>query len=110
MPYDHDRAFYRLAYPPHAAPKFTQGTVAHRVVDIGEGGFRYAPVDGPWPTVGETVMGIIEFAASNPLEVEGVVVRIQAGEIAVHCGARPIPLAIVLREQQELRRRFPFRP
>lgn len=109
MPHDHDRAFYRLAYPAQVAPKFRQGTLAHRIVDIGEGGFRYAPTDGPWPAVGDSVAGVIEFTSSAPLEVEGVVVRIQAGEIAVHCTPRPIPLAIVLREQQELRRRFPFR-
>jgi hypothetical protein len=109
MTHPHDRAFYRLPYPPRAAPHFVSGGVTHRVVDIGEGGFRYAPAAEPIPLAGETVKGVLEFPEDDPLEVEGTVVRLQGGEVAVHCAARPIPLALVLREQRRLRRRFPFR-
>jgi hypothetical protein len=38
MPFQHDREFYRLPYPPSAAPQFLAGDVEHPVVDIGEGG------------------------------------------------------------------------
>ena len=48
-------------------------------------------------------------AEDDPLDVEGFVVRYSNGEIAVHCKTRPIPLAIVLREQRRLRRQFRFR-
>jgi hypothetical protein len=54
------------------------------------------------------VKGTIEFPEDDPLEVEGVVVRYRDGEIAVHCNRRPIPLALVLREQRRLRRKYPF--
>ena len=53
--------------------------------------------------------GAIDFPEEDLLEVEGVVVRVMSSEIAVHCVGRPIPLAIVLREQRRLRRRYPFR-
>ena len=58
---------------------------------------------------GETVSGTLEFPEDDPLEIEGTVVRLQGGEVAVKCTARPIPLRLVLREQRRLRRRFPFR-
>jgi hypothetical protein len=108
MPFDHDRAFYRVPYPPPAAPHFVANGVRHRIVDIGEGGFRYVESSDPVPAQGDTVRGTIEFPEDDPLEVEGVVVRYRDGEIAVHCNNRPIPLALVLREQRRLRRRFPF--
>jgi len=109
MPFDHDRAFYRLPYPPPAAPTFVADGVEHRVVDIGEGGFRYAVAREPAPAVGQRVAGTIRFPGETSLEVEGVVVRYRDGEIAVHCDTRSIPYAIVLREQQRVRKRYPFR-
>jgi hypothetical protein len=110
MPYQHDREFYRLPYPPAAAPQFRADDVHHRVVDIGEGGFRYALASGSFPAKGDTVKGVLTFPeAEEDLEVEGVVVRVRDGEIAVHCNARAIPLGLVLREQRRLRRHYPFR-
>jgi hypothetical protein len=109
MPFDHDRQFYRLPYPPQVAPQFLAEGVEHRVVDLGEGGFRYVVSSGPVPLEGQPVKGTIRFAEEDPLDVEGFVVRYSNGEIAVHCKTRPIPLAIVLREQRRLRRQFPFR-
>jgi hypothetical protein len=108
MPFDHDRAFYRVPYPPPAAPCFVASGVQHRVVDIGEGGFRYVAASDAVPSHGSEVKGTIEFPEDDPLEVEGVVVRYRDGEIAVHCNRRPIPLALVLREQRRLRRKYPF--
>ncbi len=108
MTHQHDREFFRLQYPPPAAPKFVMDGVAYRIVDIGEGGFRYAAADGA-PAAGPTVKGVIEFEDQDPLEIEGTVVRTQAGEIAVRCPPRSIPLSVVIREQQRVRRRYPFR-
>ena len=108
MAYKHDREFFRLQYPPPAAPTFMANGLAHRVVDIGEGGFRYALADGE-PPPGSTVAGVIEFEDEDPLEVEGIVVRSQNGEVAVRCPPRSIPLPVVIREQQRVRRRYPFR-
>ena len=110
MPFQHDREFYRLQYPPAAAPRFLAGDVEHRVVDIGEGGFRYALASGPWPPLGASVKGTLSFPEpEDALDVEGVVVRVRDGEIAVHCNKRAIPLGVVLREQRRLRRHYPFR-
>lgn len=109
MPFDHDRAFYRLPYPPQAAPRFRNAAGEHRIVDLGEGGFRYADATQPPPLPGQEVAGVILFPEDDDLEVSGVVVRYRDGEIAVHCNTRGIPLAVVLREQRRLRRRYPFR-
>ena len=97
-------------YPPQAAPKFVSNGVTYRVVDIGEGGFRYAIEEPPYPLPGDAIKGVLEFEEEDPFEVEGVALRLQGGELAVHCAKKSIPLAIVLREQRRLRRRFPFRP
>jgi len=85
------------------------GGVSHRVVDIGEGGFRYAPSDQPVPLAGAKLVGVLRFEDEDDLAVDGTVVRFQGGEVAVHCDARPIPLRLILREQRRLRQRFPFR-
>jgi hypothetical protein len=109
MAYEHDRAFYRLQYPPQAAPTFVSDGVSHRVVDIGEGGFRYATSNQAVPLAGAKLIGVLRFENEDDVEVDGTVVRFQSGEVAVHCGAHPIPLGLVLREQRRLRQRFPFR-
>ena len=111
MPFEHDREFYRLVYPLQAAPKFLAASAQYRVVDIGEGGFRYAVGEGEGavPFDGDEVSGTIIFAEEDPLEVHGVVVRYRDGEVAVHCQRQRIPLAIVLREQRRVRIHFPFR-
>ena len=110
MPFEHDRQFYRLQYPPASAPRFVANAVEHRVVDIGEGGFRYALASGPFPAQGDLVNGSLMFPENDePVEVEGVVVRVRDGEIAVHCNTRAIPLRLVLGEQRRLRRHYPFR-
>ncbi len=109
MSYPHDRQFYRLSYPVRGAPRFVASGLTHRVVDIGEGGFRYASEDPSVPELGAAVAGVIEFTEGEPLELEGIVVRVQGGEVAVHCAQRAIPLAVVLREQRYVRKHFPFR-
>jgi hypothetical protein len=109
MSYPYDRRFFRLRYPIGGAPRFVTSGLTHSLVDIGEGGFRYAPGDASPPEVGSVVSGVIEFAEGEPLELEGIVVRVQGGEVAVHCAKRAIPLAVVLREQRYVRKHFPFR-
>jgi PilZ domain-containing protein len=108
MAWQFEREFFRLSYPPQAAPRFVVDGQRHRIVDIGEGGFRYADLAVAEP--GQPVNGTIEFPeGEDPLEVNGVVVRQVNGEIAVRCPPKSIPLGVVLREQRRLRRRFPFR-
>ena len=87
-----DREFYRLVYPVDAAPQFVEVGLAHRVIDIGEGGFRYAPTSGVIPVVGTEVKGTLQFPEDDPIEVAGTVVRVQAGEVAVRCVPRSIPM------------------
>ena len=104
-----DREFFRLQYPMDAAPKFVEAGLGHRVVDIGEGGFRYAPTEGVIPVAGAPVKGTLEFPEDEPVEVTGTVVRVQGGEVAVKCAPRAIPMGLVIREQLRVRKRYPFR-
>lgn len=106
MSYEHDREFYRVRYPDAVAPRFIEGALTHRVVDIGEGGFRYVPADGAAPMLGSVVTGVIAFHQAEPLELEGIVVRVQADGVAVHCAKGAIRLAVVLREHGLIRQRY----
>jgi hypothetical protein len=109
MAFKYDREFFRLQYPPPMAPRFTHNGVVHQVVDIGEGGFRYALATEDAPMAGRTVKGTIDFEEEDTLEVEGTVVRTQDGQVAVRCPPRSIPMRVIIREQQRVHRRFPFR-
>jgi len=110
MAWQFDREFSRLSYPAQAAPRFVIDGTSHRVIDIGEGGFRFAREGRALADIGQPVKGTIEFPeGEDPLEVEGVVIRQVEGDIAVHCRSKSIPLGLVMREQKRLRQRFPFR-
>lgn len=111
--YPHDRAHYRIEYPPAARPTFlpAQGDRPFPVVDCCERGLRFAP-DGPAArgvAPGAGVRGELRFRDGETLQVSGVVVRIQADEVAVHLNEEPIPLKRILFEQILLRRRYPCR-
>jgi hypothetical protein len=47
--------------------------------------------------------------APDSSEPEGTVVRTQGGEVAVRYTRRSIPMRVIIREQQRVRQRFPFR-
>lgn len=107
----HDRAFYRLRYPVAARPEFRAERDARTlpVIDCSEGGFRFrTPADAPLPALGEPATGEIRFRSGRSARVAGVVVRVQDEEVAVQLTAQSIPFAVVLQEQQFVRRRFPF--
>lgn len=110
----HERAHYRVAYPQAARPAFIPagGDRAFPVVDCCETGIRFAPdhVDPEQASPGVGVSGCLRFRDGETLPVEGVVVRIQDGEVAVHLRDTRIPLKRIISEQVFLRSRYPLWP
>ena len=114
-PWKFERSHYRIEYPVPARPRvhltgpFAPGVVAD-VVDCSERGLRFAlPIVFDLPEIGTPVGGHLVFRSGAELDVAGVVVRLQEGEVAIRFGEKAIPLAVVLGEQRWLRAHYPMR-
>lgn len=104
-----ERAHYRLAYPTRERPRFLLDDAGLEVVDCSERGLRFRAPDGPAPDPGTTVHGTLVFRRSGTVDVEGAVVRIQDGEVAVHLTEPGVPFSLIWAEQRWLRSRYPDR-
>lgn len=107
--YAFDRAHYRLAYPIQERPLLVREDGEKEVVDISERGLRYRLSGDPAPELGAAVSGLLALKRGIRVEVEGEVVRVQDGEVALHLKGRGIPFALVWAEQRWLRSRYPGR-
>lgn len=107
--YAHERAHYRLAYPVMERPRLLLEDEGLEVVDCSERGLRFRAADGPVPELGTHVQGTLVFRLGETEEVEGAVVRVQAGEAAVHLTVRGVPFSRIWAEQRRLRSRYPDR-
>lgn len=107
--YAHERAHYRLAYPVMERPHLLLEDAGLEVVDCSEKGLRFRAPDGPVPEPGTHVQGTLVFRHGATEEVEGAVVRIQDGEVAVHLTERGVPFSRIWAEQRWLRSRYPDR-
>ncbi len=109
MPFRIERAFYRIHYPIAERPRFWSGTYAYEVLDCCEGGLRYRLNESdPRPAVGSSVRGLLRFHRGTELEIEGDVVRVQNGSVALNLTVNRIPFSVILTEQKELLRRYPM--
>ena len=107
------REFHRIHYPVPARPWFYIGKQACEVLDISISGLRYFAPNTPAPNLHAPIRGAIHFRhsgryAKTPLMVEGLVVRTQNDEVALHLN-HEIPFNILLAEQQYLRNQYPLR-
>jgi hypothetical protein len=108
MPTSPERAHYRIIYPLGDRPRLELGGRQHDVVDCSEGGLRFQMTSGAPPELGESVRAVVRFHEGREVEVEGPVVRVQGGHVALRL-ARGIPLAVILAEQRYLRAHYPTR-
>ncbi|MGD8276698.1 MAG: PilZ domain-containing protein [Gemmatimonadota bacterium] len=109
MPYRIERAFYRIHYPITERPRFWSGTCVYEVLDCCEGGLRYRLSGSEArPAVGATVNGLLRFHRGTELDIEGEVVRVQNGSVALNLTTNRIPFSVILAEQKELLRRYPM--
>ena len=110
MNFRFERSEYRIPYPPTARPRFIMGREERDVVDCSEKGLRYVGEQGFFPEEGAVVSGKVHLVSGGaPVEVRGVVVRVQNGEVAVHLEKPGIPVQRVFQEQRYLSRHFPAR-
>jgi hypothetical protein len=100
------RSSYRVIYPDRERPNVLIAGARHPVLDCSEAGLRYAHAAGQPPELGSAVEGSIHFRAGAVVQVVGAVVRVHDGEVGLALGAKRIPFAVILREQQYLRARF----
>ena len=77
------RAVERLEYPSDLRPVLVAGGQAFKVVDCSERGLRYIAPDGPLPEIGTEISGRVHFASGAEGQVEGAIVRIDQGMVAV---------------------------
>ena len=91
-------------------PRLLLDDAGHEVVDCSERGIRFRPADGPVPEHGATVQGTLVFRRSGTVDVEGAVVRVQDGEVAVHLAEPGVPFSVIWAEQRWLRGRYPDHP
>jgi hypothetical protein len=121
MRYRFQRAHFRILYPVQGRPRLILQADAEQdedaesepevveleVIDCSERGVRFRPQTAP-PAVGTEIRGQVRFRSGVEVAVEGMVIRIQAGDVAVHLNRRPIPLGVIYDEQRFLRARFPL--
>ncbi len=107
--YAHERAHYRLAYPVMERPRLLLDDAGVEVVDCSEKGLRFRTADRPMPELGARVQGTLVFRLGETEAVEGVVVRFQAGEVAVLLTGRGVPFSRIWEVQRRLRSRYPDR-
>jgi PilZ domain len=103
-----ERAYYRIVYPLRDRPRLELGGRQHEVVDCSEGGLRFQLTSGAPPELGAPVRAVVRFHEGQEVAVEGAVVRVQGGHVALRL-ARGIPLAVILAEQRYLRAHYPTR-
>lgn len=73
------RSYFRLQYPASARPRVVVADRAFAVLDLSEGGVKFATSDGFAPSLGERLRATIHFMAGDRCEVHGVVVRTEPG-------------------------------
>jgi hypothetical protein len=77
------RAVARLEYPLGLRPVLIVSGVVHQVVDCSERGLRFvAPADGA-PDIATEIAGRVRFASGAEAQIEGAVVRVSEGMVAV---------------------------
>lgn len=106
--FEHEREYYRIHYPKSERPAVHVDGTPCEVLDCSERGLRYqVAMDQPPPEVGALVRGRVRFRRGDEVTVEGAVLRVVDGEVALHLfpGAG-IPLSVVLAEQRYLRAQF----
>lgn len=98
------RAVERLEYPTELRPVLVVSGTVFQVLDCSERGLRYiAPPDGP-PDVGTEMAGRIRFASGAEAQIEGAVVRVAEGMVALQFTGIWLSPELIEDERRLLRR------
>lgn len=98
------RAVERLEYPPDLRPVFVAGGQAFKVVDCSERGLRYIAPEGTLPAIGTEMAGRVHFASGAEGQIEGAIVRIDEGMVAVQFTGLWLSPELIDDERRLLRR------
>lgn len=104
---DNQRNHFRLVYPPSDRPKLRIGRIDHEVIDLSEGGLRFATTQGYKPKPGDMLKGEVVFRDRKTAPIQGRVVRFDAEEN--QCSLefiQGIPLAKMMEEQRILLQKY----
>jgi len=104
MPTPYERAHYRIPYPEYEGPRLVVGHQVCEVVDCSERGLRFRSEAHLLPAPGQMVEGRLRFPRGIEVRVEGMVMRVQDGEVALRLIGPGIPFRVILQEQIFLRR------
>jgi hypothetical protein len=110
MPWPHAREYFRVAYPSALRPRLDVQDYQFDVVDVSERGLRFRLGQAQPPESGNEVQGVVRFRRGEEVTVRGIVVRVDAGEVAARL-EEGIPLGVIMGEQRFLldRHRSPRR-
>lgn len=106
-----ERSYYRIRYPRRERPWLVVDESNFEVLDCSETGLRIQYLGDAPPEPGDTITGTIRFPREQEeVQVEGTVVWVREGEVALHLPNTRIPLATIFREQRYLRAHYPDWP
>ena len=101
------RGYYRIEYPIKERPTLETPDGSFAVIECSETGVRFArAATDTVPDEGARLRGTIHFRTGREVEVVGVVARVQEDTVAARLTSMTIPFRTILKEQQDLRRRF----
>jgi hypothetical protein len=97
------REFFRIHYTAPDNPILELEKVKFFVIDISEGGLKFAPKKGQLFTEGQRISGKILFGSRGFVIVHGNVLRVSVRDIAAQLDkASRIPLTRIMEEQRFL--------
>lgn len=101
------REFHRIRFPISERPTFVREGKSFDVIDVSVRGLRYASPGQPPPNPHDSITGILHFRRGARIKIDGTVVRVQNGQIALRLN-QEIPFAVLLAEQRYLHSRYPM--
>ena len=108
MPFEFDRAHYRVTYPIAARPTLEWDGRPCVVLDVSEHGILFLPPDKTQTKLGAPVKGVLRFRSGRTATVDGTVVRFFDGQAGVQLNT-DLPYRLIVDEQLYLQKRFPAR-
>ena len=109
MPYEKERQYYRLLFPPGDLAEFLVGLLRMHIHEASERGIRYEPIEGHRLKQGDRVEGTVRFRSVGEFEVAGTMSRWQGRTVVIVLDPPGIPYSALIAEQLLLRRHYPDR-
>jgi hypothetical protein len=109
MPYDKERQYYRIQFPPGDLAEFIIGPLTMHIHEASERGIRYEPRDGHRQEEGDVGEGQVICRRVGQFEVTGRMSRWQGNTVVVILEPPGLPYSALMQEQLYLRKRYPTR-